>query len=120
MLTAKRTSFSTQSIIARVRREEDAGNISHDEIRGFVVCIYGNEWWLGCVLQLNGDDVRVNFLHPHGPSPSFSYPHHPDILTVSVEDVLLCADPTTATGRVYTLSGIEQSTATERLKIKLQ
>ena len=91
MLTAKRTSFSTQSIIARVRREEDAGNISHDEIRGFVVCIYGNEWWLGCVLQLNGDDVRVNFLHPHGPSPSFSYPHHPDILTVSVEDVLLCA-----------------------------
>ena len=66
-------------------------NISHDEIRGFVVCIYGNEWWLGCVLQINGDDVRVNLLQPHGPSPSFSYPHHPDILTVSVEDVLLCA-----------------------------
>ena len=74
-------------------------------------------WVVFCNL---GDDVRVNFLHPHGPSPSFSYPHHPDILTVSVEDVLLCADPTTATGRVYTLSGIDRSTATERLKIKLQ
>ena len=49
-------------ITARVRKEEDASNISHGEIRRFAVCVYSNEWWLDCVSQINGDDVRVNFI----------------------------------------------------------
>ena len=28
----------------RKKEEEDAGHISHGEIRGFAVCVGGNEW----------------------------------------------------------------------------
>ena len=32
--------------------------IAIDEIKGFVTAVYENEWWLGCVFQVNQDDNR--------------------------------------------------------------
>jgi hypothetical protein len=32
-------------------------------------------WWLGCVLSVSeeSNDVKITFLHPHGPSASYIY-----------------------------------------------
>jgi hypothetical protein len=45
----------------------------------------------------------VTFLHPPGPAASFSYPRKPDVLWIPLTDVLCEVDPTTPTGRIYTL-----------------
>ena len=77
-----------------------------EEIKGFVTCTYNGKWWLACVLQVSDDneEVCVSFLHPHGPSRSFKYPVRADILTISVEDVLISVDPRTTRGSTYTLT----------------
>jgi len=77
-----------------------------EEIKGFVTCAYDEEWWVACVLQVfeDSEQVRVSFLHPHGPSLSFKYPARPDILTIPVEDVLTSVDPRIARGCTYTLN----------------
>lgn len=60
---------------------------------------------LGMFLEKNEelDEVKVSFLHPSGPSKSFSYPRNADILWVSVMDVLMKVDPATPTGTTYVL-----------------
>jgi hypothetical protein len=34
------------------------------------------EWWVECVLNTKDetDIVKIMFLHPNGPSPSYTYP----------------------------------------------
>ena len=75
--------------------------LTPEEIKGFVMCMYNEEWWVACVLQVSEDSeqVRVSFLHPNGPSRSFKYPARPDILTIPVG-----VDPRTAKGHTYTLT----------------
>ena len=34
------------------------------------------------------EEAELNFLHPHGPSPSYCYPRHSDTLRVHVSDIL--------------------------------
>jgi len=36
----------------------------------YVACVYEAEWWVGIILKVDKDqgDVRINFMHPHGPS----------------------------------------------------
>ena len=89
-----------------------------EEITGFIMCIYDDQWWVACVLQteVNGE-VKVSFLHPNGPSRSFRYPHRPDILNIPLSDILSKVDPRTVTGRVYTLTPKESRDASEKLKI---
>ncbi len=73
----------------------------------FVACIYDKKWWVGFVLDVNDDDgdVLIKFMHPHGPSRSFSWPNNDDICLVPVTHVLCNVDPpTTATGRQYILT----------------
>ena len=57
--------------------------------------MYEKEWWVACVLQLDEDEsaVKVNFLHPQGPSRSFRFPATPGILTVPIESILIKIDP---------------------------
>jgi hypothetical protein len=42
------------------------------DITGFMTCMYDNFWWLGCVLPVSeeSNDMKISFLHPHGPSAS--------------------------------------------------
>ena len=60
-------------------------------------------------------EVEVSFLHPHGPAKSFRYLIVPDILTMNIEDILTAVNPTTVTGRAYTLTQEEGSAATSSL-----
>ena len=60
-------------------------------------------------------EVKLTFLHPHGPSNSFKYPDPHNIHTIPMDDILTLVDPRTRSGRVYTLSRKEVTVATERL-----
>ncbi|KAJ8873037.1 hypothetical protein PR048_026653 [Dryococelus australis] len=89
---------------SRNSKEEDAltdtEDLDFEAIVGFVTCIYNDQWSLACVIDTNEEkqEFKVSFLAPHGPSPSFTYLWHPDILTVTSEYILTKVDPITATG----------------------
>lgn len=74
--------------------------------------------WLACVLAKNenDDEIKVSFLHPAGSLPSFSYPSRPDILWISVIEILCLVNPITLTGRVYKLSESEVLQISEMYK----
>jgi hypothetical protein len=76
--------------------------------------MYDRFWWLAYISNTLWDpeEVELNFLHPHGPSRSFSYPSPPDILVISTNDILTAVDPTTVTGRMYRPSSDETAMAT--------
>ena len=71
------------------------------------------------LLQVSEDSeqVRVSFLHPHGPSRSCKDCARPDILSIPVEDLLTSVDPRTARGHTYTLTQREMQSATEKLNL---
>nr|CAD7567658.1 unnamed protein product [Timema californicum] len=110
-------SFSASSREAETTTRCD-DELDFTEIVGFVTCLYGDFWWLACVLDSFEDkqEFKVSFLHPHGPAPSnFTYPTVPDILRVHRSSILTTVDPLTATGRVYTLTKAETENATRKL-----
>ncbi len=76
-----------------------------DLISGYITAEYDGFWWLGCVVKMKQESrlVKVNFLHPHGPAPSFFFPEREDIFEIDVADVLKSAAPLTTTGRTFTL-----------------
>jgi len=110
-------SFSSAFKEEKVTKQEREFEI--EEISGFVTCEYNGQWWLTCVLDTDSDngEVKVTFLHPHGPSRSFKYPSIPDILTVPASDILTKVNPRTAKGRVYTLTAKESREATMKLTV---
>jgi hypothetical protein len=42
-------------------------------VHNYIACIYDDRWFFGLVLSKHEEegDVKVKFLHPHGPAPSF-------------------------------------------------
>jgi hypothetical protein len=88
------------------------------DITGFVTCNYGNFWWLGCVLSVSeeSNDVKVSFLHPHGPSASYMYSAMPHILRLPQSAILAKVSRNTATGRTCALTSEETKLIAERSK----
>ena len=78
----------------------------------FISCIYDNHWWIGLVqsVDLEQGDVKVNFMHPHGPNLQFHWPSRNDICYVPT-DKLLCkiSTPITSTGRLYSINEADYS-----------
>lgn len=73
----------------------------------FIGCTYDSLWYFGMVREVNIEeqDVTVQFLHPHGPSPSFSWPKREDVCAVPIPHVLAIVEPPkTMTGRTYHFS----------------
>lgn len=79
------------------------------EICGYITIFYENNWWVAYVLakEESENEVKVSFLHPAGPSTSFSYPSPQDVLWLPLSYVLCKVNPVTPTGRVYNLSETE-------------
>lgn len=88
-----------------------------EDIRGYVIVVYDNQWWVGCVLDVNilTEQVKISFLHPHGPSVSFTYPQKPDILEVDKTAVITKVDLRTATGRTYFMERSEIEMVTSKM-----
>ena len=100
---------------------KDEGELELDGLSGYVTCVYESEWWLACVLSVDSDnaEVRLTFLHPHGPTSSYRYPVIPDILSVPVSDLLCRVSPRTVTGRTYTITQKESREVTKKLADRL-
>lgn len=100
-------SESTEFKIETVSTIQD--RLSFAEVSGYVTIVYDNRWWLAYVLEKDeiNDEVKVSFLNPAGPSPSFSFPARQDILRLPVTLVLSKVNPITPTGRTYNLSNEE-------------
>jgi len=108
--------FSSSPIkrLERVIQKTGSGMVNIARINGYVTAMYDGAWWLAYVLNTLSEsaEVELNFLHPHGPSRSFSYPSRPDKLVISLHDILTVVDPKTVTGRMYSLSTDEMAAAT--------
>ena len=61
-------------------------------------------------------EVKLTFLHPHGPSNLFKYPEPQNIHAIPMDDILVLVDPRTRSGRVYSLTKKEMTFATEQLR----
>ena len=101
--------FSASSSAREVSVVKDTVREVEVELRaiaGYVAVEYDGKWWIVYVNEIfrQSNDVSVNFLHPHGPSPSYFYPRRPDSFIVDVDDILVQLSPTTVTGRTYHLS----------------
>ena len=73
----------------------------------YVSCIYDTFWWVGKVTKVNvhEDDLKIEFLHPHGPRKAFSWPSVPDKCFISVSKILcIIIAPTTTAGQIYQIS----------------
>ena len=70
-MTTKKFSLSTTSKDVKVMKER--GELEMEEVSGYVICIHNNQWWLGCVLEkdLENVQVKLSLLHLSGPSLSF-------------------------------------------------
>jgi hypothetical protein len=88
------------------------------DITGLVTCMYDNFWWLGCDVSVSeeSNDVKISFLHPHGPSASYIYPTTPHILWLPQSAVPAKVSPNTATVRAYTLTSEETKLTADRSK----
>ena len=96
-MTTKRFSLSTTSKDVKVMKE--CGELEMEEVSGYVICIHNNQWWLGCVLKkdLENVQVKLSLLHPSGPSQSFRYRRTPEIVTVPLFRVVLLVEPSSPT-----------------------
>lgn len=119
-VSVKNYSFSEESAIEIVSSIDADDDLDVKDVKGFVTCQYLDKWWLGCVLGIKRCEVKISFLEPHGPSPSFKYPQFADILVVHKSAILTKVDPTTATGRVYQLTESESQKANKKLFLKLK
>lgn len=108
------TDFQTVRVVKQT-------SLLFEDIKGFVTAMYDKKWYLACVLQTYPDimEVKLTFLEPNGPSPSFKYPRRTDILTLPQSDILSIVDPKTVTGRMYQLSDKESNKASKLLNEKL-
>ena len=114
-------SKSTTKRIEKVTfAHRDQETIQLSTLKGYITIAYEKNGWLGQVLKVDMDArlVEVNFLHPKLPAISYFYPQHQDILEVDPTDTLTIVNPTTATGRTYSLTLKETSMATMALQAR--
>ncbi|GBM94390.1 hypothetical protein AVEN_266418-1 [Araneus ventricosus] len=106
-------SFATTSISYQVISKGEMLNFR--DMNGYVISMYNEKWWLSYVLGEN--EVKVTFLHPSGPSPSFSYPLTPDVLRIPSSDTIYKMNPITPTGRVNILPVEEKKKIAEIMNL---
>uniref|UniRef100_A0A915IQR8 HTH psq-type domain-containing protein n=1 Tax=Romanomermis culicivorax TaxID=13658 RepID=A0A915IQR8_ROMCU len=63
---------------------EDVSEIEHE----FVAVIYENHWWVGLAEEICPDqsDIKIKFMHPHGPSKAYQWPGKEDMCWVKLEN----------------------------------
>lgn len=115
VVEVKLFSSSTVSRIERGLLGQSVASLSISAISGYVTVAYDGSCWLGYVLSISSQDhnITLTFLHPCIPAASFSYPHREDVLEVDPSDVFTIVQPSTITGRRYTLTRKDATSALE-------
>lgn len=71
----------------------------------YIACAYDNHWFCGTILSKHEEegDIKVKFMHPSGPHPSFHWPSREDICYVPLRNVIakISTPVTKGSGRVY-------------------
>ena len=70
----------------------------------YVSSIYDTFWWVGIVTEVNEyeGDSKIEFIHPHGPRKTFSWPSVADKCFVPASNILcIITAPRTITGQMY-------------------
>ena len=76
----------------------------------YVSSIYDTFCWVGIVTEMNAQEgnLKIEFLLPHGPRKTFSWPSFADNCFVLVSNILcIITAPTAITGQMYWISGID-------------
>ena len=103
-LTSEDSEFLQFDFDKSLTEEIDIKNI---KCFSYVSCIYDTFCWVGIVTEVNANegDLKIEFLHPHGPRKTFSWPSVADKCIVPASNVLcVITAPTTTTGRMYRIS----------------
>ena len=107
----KNTLFTKVYSNSSLQKEEKVASVETEglpieEINGFVTVAYEEDWWIGCVLNVDEDsgNIKIELLCPRGPSQSFKYPLERNTVVVPYVDILTKVDPRTVTGHTYTIS----------------
>jgi hypothetical protein len=111
--------LQSESVDVQQSVDTDHQAVKFADIKGYITTKYDDHWWPGCVMQTFAEhtEVEINFLHPHGPSPSFHYHRTSDLLIISCVDMLTGGlQEMTSTGRPYVLSAHEMPAATIALE----
>jgi hypothetical protein len=116
-LMVREFSASAAPRVERVLALRATPVIAMANLVGYSTVRYDQAWWVAVVVEPlpATEEVRVNFLHPHGPAASFVFPEIADQLVIGVDAVLTSVAPTTSTGRTYSLSRREQTLASNAL-----
>jgi hypothetical protein len=89
------------------------------DAKEYVTYEYNDHWGLCLLLAKNEttEIMKVKFLHPQGPAPSFTYPKNfDDKLEVPVSQIITLVNPKCPTGRTYYLCKEVMDAATAALK----
>jgi len=71
----------------------------------YIACVYDGHWWFGNVCDVSTEEreILVNFMHPNGPSSSFTWPNTKDQVWVPEEHILIKVTPPKSTFKGRTL-----------------
>ena len=76
-------------------------DIKNTKCFSYVSCIYNTFWWVGIVIEVNvyEGDLKIEFIHPHGPRKTLRWPSVADKCFVPVSNILrIIIAPTKITG----------------------
>ena len=81
----------------------------------FIACNYDSFWWIGMIAEvdIHNGDLKIKFMHPHGPSKSFSWPSGDDYCWVPIVNIHNCTHikiPTIRSGRTYDIDDGDYNT----------
>ena len=85
-------------------------NVIELRVSAYVSCIYNTFWWIGLILEVDVElgDVKIDFLHPHGPRKTFTWPVGGDTCHIPMKNILCSISaPLTATGRTYNILDVD-------------
>ena len=74
----------------------------------YVNCIYDTFWWVGIVTEVNvhEGDLKIEFIHPHGPRKTFTWPSVADKSFAPASNIVLLSQlqQQSITGQMYWIS----------------
>ena len=85
-------------------------NVSELRVSAYVSCVYNTFWWIGLISEVDVElcDVKIEFLHPHGPRKTFTWPVGGDTCHVPMKNILCSISaPSTATGHTYKILDVD-------------
>ena len=76
----------------------------------YVTCLYNSFWWVGLITQVDveQDDIKAQFMFPHGPHKTFNWSETEDSCYVPIKNIFChISSPTTTTRETYKITDEE-------------